>query len=63
MGCSSGESSFLFAHDPLAKARTSTRHMAPLRHWGATEMVEAKVPIKAAQERLGHSRPDVLLKV
>jgi integrase/predicted DNA-binding transcriptional regulator AlpA len=33
-----------------------------LRHWGATEMVEAKVPIKAAQERLGHSRPDVLLK-
>jgi len=33
-----------------------------LRHWGATEMVEAKVPIKAAQERLGHSRPDILLK-
>jgi integrase len=33
-----------------------------LWHWGATEMVEAKVPIKAAQERLGHSRPDILLK-
>ena len=25
-------------------------------------MVEARVPIKAAQERLGHSRPDILLK-
>ncbi len=33
-----------------------------LRHWGATEMVEASVPLKAAQERLGHSRPDILLK-
>ena len=33
-----------------------------LRHWGATQMVEASVPIKAAQERLGHSRPDILLK-
>lgn len=26
-----------------------------LRHWGATQMVEGRVPIKAAQERLGHS--------
>ncbi|HEY2040882.1 MAG TPA: tyrosine-type recombinase/integrase [Edaphobacter sp.] len=34
-----------------------------LRHWGATQMVEARVPIKAAQERLGHSRPDILLKI
>ena len=25
-------------------------------------MVEAHVPLKAAQERLGHSRPDILLK-
>jgi hypothetical protein len=33
-----------------------------LRHWGATQMVEARVPLKAAQERLGHSRPDILLK-
>ena len=33
-----------------------------LRHWGATQMVEAHVPLKAAQERLGHSRPDILLK-
>jgi site-specific recombinase XerC len=32
-----------------------------LRHWGATQMVEARVPLKAAQERLGHSRPDILL--
>lgn len=24
-------------------------------------MVEARVPLKAAQERLGHSRPDILL--
>jgi integrase len=34
-----------------------------LRHWGATQMVEGRVPIKAAQERLGHSRPDILLKI
>jgi site-specific recombinase XerC/predicted DNA-binding transcriptional regulator AlpA len=33
-----------------------------LRHWGATQMVEARVPLNAAQERLGHSRPDILLK-
>jgi integrase len=33
-----------------------------LRHWGATQMVEARVPLKAAQQRLGHSRPDILLK-
>jgi integrase len=33
-----------------------------LRHWGATAMVEGHVPVKAAQERLGHSRPDILLK-
>jgi integrase len=33
-----------------------------LRHWGSTQMVEARVPLKAAQERLGHSRPDILLK-
>ena len=33
-----------------------------LRHWGATQMVEGRVPIKAAQERLGHSRPDIVLK-
>lgn len=33
-----------------------------LRHWGATQMVESRVPIKAVQERLGHSRPDIVLK-
>jgi integrase/predicted DNA-binding transcriptional regulator AlpA len=32
-----------------------------LRHWGATQMVAAKVDIKAAQQRLGHSRPTTLL--
>jgi integrase len=33
-----------------------------LRHWGTTQMVESHVPLKAAQQRLGHSRPDILLK-
>jgi hypothetical protein len=28
-----------------------------LRHWGATQMVEARVPLKAAQERLGTRDP------
>jgi integrase len=32
-----------------------------IRHWGATQMIALGVPIKAVQERLGHSRPDVLL--
>jgi integrase len=32
-----------------------------LRHWGATTMIAAKVDIKAAQQRLGHSRPNTLL--
>ncbi len=32
-----------------------------LRHWGATQMVAAKVDIKAAQQHLGHSRPTTLL--
>ena len=32
-----------------------------LRHWGTTQMVEKRVPLKAAQQRLGHSRPDLLL--
>ena len=33
-----------------------------IRHWGATLMVAKRVPIKAAQQRLGHSRADLLLK-
>ena len=33
-----------------------------LRHWGTTQMVEKRVPLSAAQQRLGHSRPDILLK-
>jgi integrase len=32
-----------------------------LRHWGATQMVEANTPIKAVQQRLGHSRPNTVL--
>ncbi|GGH00142.1 tyrosine-type recombinase/integrase [Silvibacterium dinghuense] len=32
-----------------------------IRHWGATQMIALGVPIKAVQERLGHSRPNVLL--
>ena len=32
-----------------------------LRYWGTTQMVAAKVDIKAAQQRLGHSRPTTLL--
>jgi integrase len=32
-----------------------------LRHWGATHMMALGVPVKAVQERLGHSRPDILL--
>ncbi len=32
-----------------------------LRHWGATQMVEGRVPVKAVQERLGHTRPDIVL--
>lgn len=32
-----------------------------IRHWGATHMIALGVPIKAVQERLGHSRPDILL--
>jgi integrase len=33
-----------------------------LRHWGTTLMVERRVPLKAAQQRLVHSRPDILLE-
>jgi integrase len=32
-----------------------------LRHWGATHMMALGAPVKAVQERLGHSRPDILL--
>jgi integrase len=32
-----------------------------LRHWGATQMAEANPPIKAVQQRLGHSRPNTVL--
>jgi integrase len=31
------------------------------RHWHATLLGDAQVPIKATQERLGHSRPDITM--
>ena len=33
-----------------------------LRKWGATQLVAKRVSVKAAQERLGHSRPEITLK-
>jgi len=32
------------------------------RHWHATLLGDASVPIKATQERLGHSRPEFTIK-
>lgn len=32
------------------------------RHWHATVLGDALVPIKATQERLGHSRPEITMK-
>src|SRR4051794_17197430 len=32
------------------------------RHWHATLLGDASVPIKATQERLGHSRPEITIK-
>jgi integrase len=47
---------------PVAKELGSTHYMATSQALGATHMVETGVPVKAIQERLGHSRPDILLK-
>jgi hypothetical protein len=33
-----------------------------LRHWGTTQLVENRVPLTAVQQRLGHTRLDILLK-
>ena len=33
-----------------------------LRHWHTTVLQDSGIPVKVAQERLGHSRPDILLK-
>lgn len=33
-----------------------------LRHWGTTQMVDKHVLLAAAQQRLGRTRPDILLK-
>ena len=32
------------------------------RHWHATYLVDANVPVKATQERMGHSRSELTLK-
>ncbi len=48
---------------PRVKAlglRRITLHL--LRHWNLTTMVEEGVPVKVAQERLGHSRSDTRMK-
>ena len=45
------------------KARPSAYHVASPAALGSdTDGGGKRVPIKAAQERLGHSRPDILLK-
>jgi integrase len=33
-----------------------------LRKWGSTHMIAARMPVKAVQDRLGHSRPDIVLR-
>jgi integrase len=32
------------------------------RHWHATLMSDSKVPVKATQERMGHSRAEITMK-
>ena len=44
------------------RAWLSAHHLASPAALGATQMVEARVPLKEAQQRLGQSRPDILLK-
>jgi len=33
-----------------------------LRHWGVTRMIRAKMELPAVQQRVGHSRPTILLE-
>jgi site-specific recombinase XerC len=33
-----------------------------LRHWGVTKMIRAKMELPAVQQRVGHSRPGILLE-
>jgi integrase len=33
-----------------------------LRHWHTTVLQDSGVPVKVAQERLGHSRPEITLR-
>jgi len=32
-----------------------------LRKWGSTHLIASRLPVNAVQERLGHSRPDIVL--
>jgi hypothetical protein len=32
-----------------------------LRKWGSTHLIADRLPVNAVQERLGHSRPDIVL--
>jgi len=33
-----------------------------LRHWGATQLIGKRVDPKVVQQRLGHSRPDIVMR-
>jgi integrase len=33
-----------------------------LRHWGSSELIEKRVDPKVMQQRLGHSRPDIVMR-
>jgi integrase len=33
-----------------------------LRHWGSTELIGKRVDPKVMQQRLGHSRPDIVMR-
>jgi integrase len=35
--------------------------MGMLRKWGSTHLIANRLPVNAVQERLGHSRPDIVL--
>lgn len=32
------------------------------RHWGVTSIIRAKMKLPAVQQRVGHSRPNILLE-
>jgi Site-specific recombinase XerD len=51
----------LFWHGAFSRGGLPHITWRLLRHWGATQMVEANTPIKVVQQRLGHSRPNTVL--